>query len=169
MRNSGARHHTTAPAIKARQNIHIIVVGFCSSTRWNLQACQVSAAAKDRTVPPIYEISPTGSSLCLFPSIAVLPFSAAAAMAAPPPHSLVDSGGDANNPTTSPSIADAIAIAAQDAEVPVVSMRLPLADPMRAYRACLNCRRRKSKCDLDANNGRPVSVYSVLRFFWSGT
>ncbi|KAH8790957.1 hypothetical protein F5882DRAFT_449957 [Hyaloscypha sp. PMI_1271] len=26
---------------------------------------------------------------------------------------------------------------------------------MRAYRACLNCRNRKSKCDLDINGGRP--------------
>lgn len=30
-------------------------------------------------------------------------------------------------------------------------------DAMRAYRACLNCRNRKSKCDLDGNAGRPVS------------
>jgi hypothetical protein len=29
---------------------------------------------------------------------------------------------------------------------------------MRAYRACLNCRNRKSKCDLDPNGGRPVST-----------
>ncbi|CZT09159.1 uncharacterized protein RCO7_04039 [Rhynchosporium graminicola] len=29
------------------------------------------------------------------------------------------------------------------------------ADPMRAYRACLHCRNRKSKCDLEPNNGRP--------------
>lgn len=28
-------------------------------------------------------------------------------------------------------------------------------DTMRAYRACLNCRNRKSKCDLDLNQGRP--------------
>ncbi|KUJ12183.1 uncharacterized protein LY89DRAFT_688641 [Mollisia scopiformis] len=28
-------------------------------------------------------------------------------------------------------------------------------DTMRAYRACLNCRNRKSKCDLDINRGRP--------------
>ncbi|TQS37170.1 hypothetical protein Golomagni_02364 [Golovinomyces magnicellulatus] len=28
-------------------------------------------------------------------------------------------------------------------------------DAMRAYRACLNCRNRKSKCDLDLNQGRP--------------
>lgn len=38
-------------------------------------------------------------------------------------------------------------------------------DSMRAYRACLNCRNRKSKCDLDLNAGRPVglivSVYSA--------
>ncbi|RDL37968.1 uncharacterized protein BP5553_05401 [Venustampulla echinocandica] len=31
----------------------------------------------------------------------------------------------------------------------------PPLDTMRAYRACLNCRNRKSKCDLDANQGRP--------------
>lgn len=31
-------------------------------------------------------------------------------------------------------------------------------DQMRAYRACLNCRNRKSKCDLDINQGRPVST-----------
>jgi hypothetical protein len=34
-------------------------------------------------------------------------------------------------------------------------------DTMRAYRACLNCRNRKSKCDLDINGGRPVS-WAVL-------
>ncbi|CAL3971231.1 unnamed protein product [Diplocarpon coronariae] len=28
-------------------------------------------------------------------------------------------------------------------------------DAMRAYRACLHCRNRKSKCDLDPNQGRP--------------
>jgi hypothetical protein len=33
----------------------------------------------------------------------------------------------------------------------------PPLDSMRAYRACLNCRNRKSKCDLDINAGRPVS------------
>lgn len=33
----------------------------------------------------------------------------------------------------------------------------PPLDTMRAYRACLNCRNRKSKCDLDINGGRPVS------------
>ncbi|KAG9237315.1 hypothetical protein BJ875DRAFT_165068 [Amylocarpus encephaloides] len=31
----------------------------------------------------------------------------------------------------------------------------PPLDSMRAYRACLNCRNRKSKCDLDINGGRP--------------
>ncbi|TVY45542.1 hypothetical protein LSUB1_G001354 [Lachnellula subtilissima] len=31
----------------------------------------------------------------------------------------------------------------------------PPLDTMRAYRACLNCRNRKSKCDLDVNQGRP--------------
>lgn len=31
----------------------------------------------------------------------------------------------------------------------------PPLDTMRAYRACLNCRNRKSKCDLDLNQGRP--------------
>lgn len=39
---------------------------------------------------------------------------------------------------------------------------LPL-DQMRAYRACLNCRNRKSKCDLDINGGRPVSDF---RGYW---
>jgi hypothetical protein len=34
----------------------------------------------------------------------------------------------------------------------------PPLDTMRAYRACLNCRNRKSKCDLDINGGRPVSI-----------
>lgn len=32
----------------------------------------------------------------------------------------------------------------------------PFNDPMRAYRACLHCRSRKTKCNLDANGGRPV-------------
>lgn len=34
---------------------------------------------------------------------------------------------------------------------------LPPLESMRAYRACLNCRSRKSKCYLEANGGRPVS------------
>ncbi|SZF00992.1 unnamed protein product [Blumeria hordei] len=34
------------------------------------------------------------------------------------------------------------------------SVSIPL-DAMRAYRACLNCRNRKSKCDLNLNQGRP--------------
>ena len=38
----------------------------------------------------------------------------------------------------------------------------PPLDTMRAYRACLNCRNRKSKCDLDINQGRPVSWEAVL-------
>lgn len=33
----------------------------------------------------------------------------------------------------------------------------PPLDTMRAYRACLHCRNRKSKCDLESNQGRPVS------------
>jgi hypothetical protein len=37
----------------------------------------------------------------------------------------------------------------------------PPLDTMRAYRACLNCRNRKSKCDLDINGGRPVSAFSL--------
>ncbi|RKF73210.1 putative zn2 cys6 dna-binding protein [Golovinomyces cichoracearum] len=32
-------------------------------------------------------------------------------------------------------------------------------DTMRAYRACLNCRNRKSKCDLDLNQGRPLGDF----------
>ena len=36
-------------------------------------------------------------------------------------------------------------------------------DPMRAYRACLHCRSRKTKCTLDSNGGRPVSV--TILFF----
>ena len=37
----------------------------------------------------------------------------------------------------------------------------PPLDTMRAYRACLNCRGRKSKCDLDINQGRPVRLVSI--------
>jgi hypothetical protein len=40
----------------------------------------------------------------------------------------------------------------------------PPLDTMRAYRACLNCRNRKSKCDLDLNGGRPVSDIRLCRF-----
>lgn len=32
-------------------------------------------------------------------------------------------------------------------------------DAMRAYRACLHCRNRKSKCDLDPNGGKPVCFF----------
>lgn len=40
---------------------------------------------------------------------------------------------------------------------------LPPLESMRAYRACLNCRSRKSKCYLEANGGRPVSSnYSII-------
>lgn len=35
-------------------------------------------------------------------------------------------------------------------------------DSMRAYRACIHCRNRKTKCTLDINGGRPVSVASLL-------
>jgi len=42
------------------------------------------------------------------------------------------------------------------ADPPARKLPPPL-DTMRAYRACLNCRGRKSKCDLDINGGRPVS------------
>lgn len=34
-------------------------------------------------------------------------------------------------------------------------------DPMRAYRACLHCRGRKTKCNLEANGGRPVSLFDL--------
>lgn len=43
---------------------------------------------------------------------------------------------------------------AQDGHPPASQSLL---DSMRAYRACLNCRNRKSKCDLDPNGGKPVS------------
>lgn len=39
----------------------------------------------------------------------------------------------------------------------------PPLDTMRAYRACLNCRNRKSKCDLDINQGRPVSSVQLVK------
>ncbi|PQE07443.1 hypothetical protein CJF30_00007160 [Rutstroemia sp. NJR-2017a BBW] len=39
----------------------------------------------------------------------------------------------------------------------------PPLDSMRAYRACLNCRNRKSKCDLDINAGRPFSRVEDVR------
>jgi hypothetical protein len=42
----------------------------------------------------------------------------------------------------------------------------PPLDTMRAYRACLNCRNRKSKCDLDINGGRPVSSALCLRLLF---
>lgn len=55
----------------------------------------------------------------------------------------------------------------------------PTSDPdvMRAYRACLHCRSRKTKCNLDANNGKPVCVFprrdvntSVISWlFWPAT
>lgn len=38
----------------------------------------------------------------------------------------------------------------------------PPLDSMRAYRACINCRSRKSKCDLEINQGRPVSGFSFF-------
>jgi hypothetical protein len=44
-------------------------------------------------------------------------------------------------------------------QVPPSRAPPPPLDTMRAYRACLNCRNRKSKCDLDINQGRPVSEY----------
>jgi hypothetical protein len=45
--------------------------------------------------------------------------------------------------------------------------QIPL-DQMRAYRACLNCRNRKSKCDLDINQGRPVSGFVYLGCLFAG-
>ncbi|RDW91616.1 hypothetical protein BP5796_02781 [Coleophoma crateriformis] len=58
-----------------------------------------------------------------------------------------------NNAAPAPAPAPAPAAATAGA----VSTRpsAPPLDQMRAYRACLNCRNRKSKCDLDFNNGRP--------------
>jgi hypothetical protein len=38
-------------------------------------------------------------------------------------------------------------------------------DAMRAYRACLHCRSRKTKCNLDVNGGKPVSVTGIFGFF----
>ena len=40
----------------------------------------------------------------------------------------------------------------------------PPLDQMRAYRACLNCRNRKSKCDLDVNGGRPVRSRALFAY-----
>ena len=44
------------------------------------------------------------------------------------------------------------------ANAPSSARDLKPLDQMRAYRACLNCRSRKSKCDLDINGGSPVSL-----------
>jgi hypothetical protein len=82
-------------------------------------------------------------------------------MAAPPPHSMVPpvASGDVNIHTPSPIIRNPMAGPASNADDPPASSRPhPASDPMRAYRACLNCRNRKSKCDLDVNGGRPVST-----------
>jgi len=56
----------------------------------------------------------------------------------------MEAGGTVANPGGMSQAADAAAAAAA-------------ADPMRAYRACLHCRARKTKCTLDVNGGRPVS------------
>lgn len=44
----------------------------------------------------------------------------------------------------------------------------PVVDPMRAYRACLHCRSRKTKCNLDANGGRPVCCFLYFVFIKMG-
>ncbi|RFU30390.1 hypothetical protein B7463_g5935, partial [Scytalidium lignicola] len=62
----------------------------------------------------------------------------------PPPDDMNAAGqaSDAEHPTTNAS------------SPRTRSTALPL-DAMRAYRACLNCRNRKCKCDLAINGGRP--------------
>lgn len=79
-------------------------------------------------------------------------------MAARPPSPLLDNSSDTNNHIPSPNTAGSMAGTAPDPEASTAPSRPSVADPMRAYRACLNCRGRKSKCDLDFNNGRPVSL-----------
>ncbi len=55
---------------------------------------------------------------------------------------------------------------------PRATAPLPPLESMRAYRACLHCRSRKTKCTLDANGGRPVSLclfpWCYFRFSISG-
>lgn len=63
----------------------------------------------------------------------------------PPPQLMQASQGDPSN-----------ANASNQQESP--SRTAPPLDTMRAYRACLNCRSRKSKCDLDINGGKIVST-----------
>lgn len=49
-------------------------------------------------------------------------------------------------------------------QAPSTSAAAAALDAMRAYRACLHCRSRKTKCNLDVNGGKPVSVtLHVLR------
>ncbi|KAG9245482.1 hypothetical protein BJ878DRAFT_501274 [Calycina marina] len=71
---------------------------------------------------------------------------------------LAIASASASAPTTrnlmNPILSNHGTIEDQRQEGPVRRPPLPL-DTMRAYRACLNCRNRKSKCDLDINGGRP--------------
>jgi hypothetical protein len=84
------------------------------------------------------------------------------AMAAPPPQSHDGTGRDASNHTSiSPNTANAMPGDASKADGTAVPARPGVVDPMRAYRACLNCRGRKSRCDLDINNGRPVRQQDI--------
>jgi hypothetical protein len=83
-------------------------------------------------------------------------------MAAPPPQSHDGTGRDASNYTSiSPNTANAMPGDASKTDGTAVPTRPGVVDPMRAYRACLNCRGRKSRCDLDINNGRPVRQHDI--------
>lgn len=83
-----------------------------------------------------------------------------------------DANGNALKLFSSPGINAMDSREGQDADQPQNAgpqpgsrpVPLPLADTMRAYRACLNCRNRKSRCDLDPNGGKPVS--RLFCFSW---
>jgi hypothetical protein len=59
-----------------------------------------------------------------------------------------------------PGVASAADAAANASSQPAAPVSAP--DPMRAYRACIHCRNRKTKCTLDINGGRPVSLACLL-------
>ncbi|KAM3072642.1 hypothetical protein ACMFMF_006981 [Clarireedia jacksonii] len=73
----------------------------------------------------------------------------------PPPPQTLDQAPNPDRPHVQPQMQAHTDGGGVTRALPLSRPPPPPLDSMRAYRACLNCRNRKSKCDLDINAGRP--------------